>query len=409
MSGAPAPAPLPPGGGHRSPLQELLYNNSQAGSQLKPRRNASRWGSPPGGDASLLPGLEHDVPPPSAGGEDLDLLPLRSPTGWHQELGVAFCGSPFGQSGAIRCALGVPAPVDASTQCRRPRTHSSCPLPLHPCRITSISRTATARRRSTLRLVIQPNESDGARLASLTPGQRIAVRAHTAPLDGVGDGSSNAGPRGVRGGARGSSNNASGRRSTAGLVPAQPPSAAASTHVVQEGAGAPEETGAGAVAKAERAHDDGVDALPDDGVDALLQMLGAGVDGEGEGDGGDSAQPGKPTPSAVEEASVSTGAAAAGTTASGQRAIFRGVSAAEEAEALTAAAPLPAWLTLQGYTNRSVRRLEACCCIQLNSCTHNDEEPLLRFCLCGYWLRRACGCSPRWRYALTASRPPQPG
>ena len=53
---------------------------------------------------------------------------------------------------------------------------------------------------------------------------------------------------------------------------------------------------------------------------------------------------------------MSSGAATAGMTAASQRAIYRGVSAAEEAEvggALPAAAPL-AWLTQQGYTNRSV-------------------------------------------------------
>lgn len=223
----------------------------------------------------------------------------------------------------IRCPLGKSA--------------SSHPT-LCPCRITSLARSASARRRSLLRLVQQPDEAEGRRSHSLPPEARPLLRAPTQALP---DGSTAARPRGRR-------------RYDSSEQPLPAPDAASSPHANGACGDMPAPTLAAAATAGGSSGPDAVTA-PSTQPPPLPVLPGGVAGGAGsaaaEAAAGEEAE-GQQLQQRKEQVVGSERAAAEQLCR--DEAVFCGLSAAEEAAALPSGAPPPAWLRQQGCTNVTV-------------------------------------------------------
>lgn len=236
--------------------------------------------------------------------------------------------------------------------------------------MTSISRSAAARRTSQLRLVVQADAAEGRRLSRLSPQQRPVARVRTLPLQRRGKGRRTDAP------APGGGENAAaevqhpvapGAALSSASLPAEASSASSSEALAQEGASSsnrPASCNAAVEATAESQEAPpppppqrqplGVPSSPAQGSDSCS----AQEAGEGQAQAAGSASAGSPR--SATEAEVTTTEAegnfhAASDTASeggsghaAAASAYSGVPAEAEAEAMPGGQAPPAWLQQQG-------------------------------------------------------------
>lgn len=256
------------------------------------------------------------------------------------------------------------------------RFKATCPTlappPLHR-RVTSLTRSASARRRSLLRLVQQSGEAEGRREHSLPPAQRPLLRAQTQPLP---DGGRALRTRSRRSSGRGGPEQecstevvrpllreeGEGRDSPAQMAPAAEAASCAQASSACGGMGSPAPAAAATAGGSSASREPAPPSLL---PPPLLVMPGAvgtvtdagssaaeaaGAEEGAEGEGAEGEQPQEQAQQAAERKPV----AAERPCSPGPEAQFGGLSAAEEAAALPSEAPAPASLAQQGCTNVTV-------------------------------------------------------
>ncbi|PRW56525.1 hypothetical protein C2E21_4466 [Chlorella sorokiniana] len=239
-------------------------------------------------------------------------------------------------------------------------------------RVTSLTRSVSARRHSLLRLVQQPGEAEGRRAHSLPPAERPMLRAHTQPLP---DGGAASRHRSRRRGSRNGVPSQEDSGTEAVCAPSQEQESVGHGSLAQPSAAAAcSPTASGEVAPPGAPPTAAVTDVSASEAPAPTSLLPPPLPVM-PGATGAAASPMSST--AAEAAVAEEGAegrqevqqqlAAGSEPAAAERphglmaeAVFNGLSAAEEAAALPSEAPPPSWLVQQGCSNVTGEHVEPC-------------------------------------------------